>query len=374
MSARRSDEPGRVASSLELFFDLVFVIAVSVLGSQLHHALSQGDVAGGVLHYAMIFFAIWWAWMGFTWFGTSFATDDWLYRALTIVQMGGVMVVAAGISEAFNDDDFTLIVAGYVIMRIPMCLQWWRASVSAPEYRRTAATYAVGIGVVQVLWVGFLALPSALVFPGFVVLMLMEIAVPVVAERRLTTPWHAHHITERYGAFTLIVLGEGLLASTNAIVHALEGHDHVAELILIGVLVLLVTACSWWIYFWPPHHDAIGTLGDSLRYGYLHYVVFAAAAAFSAGVEVEIDRIVGAESLGEVGASFAVTVPIALFLLATWAVAIQGRSRVVDLAILGGALLVLADPVVPLPLVWTAAVMVGIVVVLVRVPAESHHP
>ena len=110
MRPRDPHEPGRAASSLELFFDLVFVVAVSIAAVQLHHALTEAHVAEGALSYAMVFFAIWWAWMNFTWFATSFATDDWLYRVLTIVQMAGVLVLAAGIEAAFVEHDFTVVI------------------------------------------------------------------------------------------------------------------------------------------------------------------------------------------------------------------------------------------------------------------------
>ena len=123
MQPRDPHEPGRTASSLELFFDLVFVVAVSIAAVQLHHELSEGHILDGVLAYAIIFFGIWWAWMNFTWFATSFATDDWLYRVLTIVQMGGVLVLAAGIEPVFVEHDFTVVVLAYVVMRIAMVAQ-----------------------------------------------------------------------------------------------------------------------------------------------------------------------------------------------------------------------------------------------------------
>jgi Bacterial low temperature requirement A protein (LtrA) len=91
------------------------------------------------------------------------------------------------------------------------------------------------------------------------------------------TPWHLHHITERYGLFTLILLGESLLASSNAIIEALHNGATLWPLISISILTLVVTASLWWIYFRPPHHRAIGSFGRSLRYGYVHYFVFAAA-------------------------------------------------------------------------------------------------
>ena len=75
MRPRDPGEPGRTASSLELFFDLVFVVAVSIAAVQLHHALTDDHVLPGLLSYAFVFFAIWWAWVNFTWFATSFDTD-----------------------------------------------------------------------------------------------------------------------------------------------------------------------------------------------------------------------------------------------------------------------------------------------------------
>jgi low temperature requirement protein LtrA len=123
MRPRDPHEPGRTASTLELFFDLVFVVAVSNAAVQLHHALTENHVADGLVSYAMVFFGIWWAWVNFTWFATSFDTDDWLYRVLTIVQMSGVLVLAAGVEPAFTDHDYTLLILAYIVMRIAMVAQ-----------------------------------------------------------------------------------------------------------------------------------------------------------------------------------------------------------------------------------------------------------
>ncbi len=370
MLPRDPAQTHRTASTLELFFDLVFVVAVSTAAVQLHHAMSHGDFVHGITSYAMVFFAIWWAWMNFTWFATSFDTDDWLYRVMTIVQMGGVLVMAAGIPAAFHGD-FTVPVIGYVVMRIAMIAQWVRASRSAgPELRTATIRYAVGIAAVQVLWVLFLLIPAGpLQLIAFVVFGLIEISVPVFAEYRHQTPWHPHHITERYGLFTLIVLGESLLASANAIIGALDKVDALGPLIAIAVLTLVVTASLWWIYFWPPHHRAITTFRRSLRYGYTHYFVFAAAAAFSAGIEVEIDVLTHESHLTNLQASLTVSIPIALFLLGIWWIAIRDNAdRVVNTVVPLGALLVLLDPLLPIPIAITAAVMVAIVAVLVIRP------
>ncbi|WP_412956149.1 low temperature requirement protein A [Microbacterium sp. 179-I 3D4 NHS] len=370
MTPRDAGEPHRVASTLELFFDLVFVVAVSTASAQLHHALSAGDIGHGVVAYAMLFFAIWWAWMNFSWFATAFGTDDWLYRVMTIVQMSGVLVLAAGIPNAFEHGDFRVVVVGYVVMRVAMVSQWLRASRAAGRLRSATRRYAFGIAAVQILWVLFLLVPEGppqLV--AFVVCVLLELSIPVFAEHREQTPWHPHHITERYGLFTLIVLGESLLASSRAIIEALHESESFAPFVSISVLTLVVTASLWWIYFWPEHHRALGSLSRSLRYGYTHYFVFAAAAAFSAGVEVEIDVLTGHSDLSPQAASFTITIPIALFLLGVWLVALRrSADRVVNVVVPVGAVLVLLDPILPVPVALTALIVAGIVVVLVLRP------
>jgi low temperature requirement protein LtrA len=332
-------------------------------------------VLAGVGHYLMVFFAVWWAWMNATWFGTSFATDDWLYRVLTILQMAGVLVLAAGIDAVFDGEPITVVVLGYVVMRVAMVAQWVRAARASAEHRRTCLTYAAGIAVLQVLWLGLLAVDGPAATVGFLVLVGGELVVPLVAERQGTTPWHPHHITERFGLFTLIVLGESLLASANAVIEALHDEAALAPLISTAVLALVVTAGLWWVYFWPPHHHAIGSLRESFGYGYAHYPVFAAAGAFSAGVEVEIDTQTGGGHLSEVAASFTVTVPIAVFLLVVWWIALRPvADRVVNTVVPAGALLVLADPVLPVPVSLSAAVVAAVVVVLVVRPPVVRPP
>jgi low temperature requirement protein LtrA len=374
MIPRDPGQSHRTASTLELFFDLVFVVAVSVASAQLHHALSHGEFVHGVTSFAMAFFAIWWAWMNFTWFATSFDTDDWLYRVTTFVQMGGVLVLAAGVPQVFEHGEYGITVIGYIVMRAAMIAQWLRASRSAGSLRSATRRYAIGIGGAQILWLLFLMVPAGpFQLAAFAVCALIEISVPVLAELRGRTPWHPHHITERYGLFTLIVLGESLLASANAVIEALQEVEALAPLIAISVLTLVATASMWWIYFWPPHHRAITTLSRSLRYGYAHYFVFAGAAAFSAGIEVEIDVLTGHSDLSAVAASYTVTVPIAVFLLGIWWIAIrENADRVVNTVVPAGALLVLLDPVLPIPVTLTAGILVVIVVVLaMRRPAPG---
>jgi low temperature requirement protein LtrA len=284
---------------------------------------SHGEVGQGFVSYLMVFFAIWWAWMNFTWFATAFDSDDWLYRLLTIFQMGGVLVLASGVEAAMTEHDFTRVTWAYVLMRLAMVAQWLRVAASNPDYRGTALRYAAGIVVVQVGWVARLALPGAWGVIGFLVLVVAEVAVPIWSERRVSTPWHPHHITERYSLFTLILLGESILASANAVVEALDEGHHAVELTGLAAIGLLIAAGLWWVYFSREHHAHITTLGASLAYGYVHYFIFAGVGAFSAGVEVLVGRVAAGDPVPDVAATVTLVGPVAVFLVGLWALVLR---------------------------------------------------
>lgn len=327
MASRDPDERHRVATPLELFFDLVFVVAVAQASQNLHHMISDDHVGEGVVAYFMVFFAVWWAWMNFTWFASAFDTDDWLYRVLTIVQMGGVLVLAAGVHDAMVEQDFLVVTWGYVIMRVAMVTQWLRAAASDPAERPTAVRFAIGIGAVQVLWIGRLFLDDTWQFFTFFVLVVAELAVPVWAEIRGRTPWHPHHIAERFGLFTLLLLGESLLASAGAIIDALGEGEHVPELLWLAGSGLVITAAIWWVYFAREQHDGLTGLRAGFVFGYWHYVIFAAVGAVSAGVEVEVDKITGHAEVAEWVAGLSLTLPVALFLISVWALLLLQADR-----------------------------------------------
>jgi low temperature requirement protein LtrA len=215
MRPRSPDEVHRASTPLELFFDLVFVVAVAQAGSRLHHGLAEAHVLEAVISYAMVFFAIWWAWMNFTWFASAYDTDDVPYRLAVFVQLAGALILAAGVPAAFDEHNFTIVTIGYVVMRLPLVAQWLRAAQADPARRACAHRYAIGVTACQIGWVMLLFFPTA--WFGFPLLVLAEFLVPIWAERRGPTPWHPEHIIERYGLFTIIVLGETILAASLAI-------------------------------------------------------------------------------------------------------------------------------------------------------------
>lgn len=319
LTARERGEAHRVASSLELFFDLCFVVAVAQAGVQLVHAVAAGHAGEGILNYAMVFFAIWWAWMNFSWFASAYDNDDALYRVVTLVQIAGVLVLAAGVSRASTQHDFLLVLLGYVIMRLAMVWQWLRAARSAQGAERTTALrYACGVLLCQIGWLGLVALPEPARPWVFLVMVVAELCVPLYAERAQNTSWHPHHIAERYGLFTIIVLGETIAAATVAVKSATDEHNALGELLPIAAGGLLIVFSAWWIYFVVPIHGHLRSSRRAFVWGYGHYLVFASAAAIGAGLEVAVEQAVGKAHISTLSASAAVTLPTALYLLTVW--------------------------------------------------------
>jgi len=382
MVARRSDEEHRAATPLELFFDLCFVAAVSQAATTLHHDLSERHFSQGLVGYSMMFFAIWWAWMNFTWFASAYDTDDVPYRLFTFVQISGVLVLAAGVPRAMDEREFGYVVLGYVIMRFAMVGQWLRAAFADPPRRTVALRYAGGIAACQVFWLSLLFLAEAPATAAFLIGVVAELAVPVWAERAERTTWHPHHIAERYGLFTLIVLGESIISATVAFQAALDSDaDAVNDLVLAALGGLLIVFSMWWLYFAQPANAATSrarrasdeTMRWSFIWGYSHVFVFASAAAVGAGIAVVVDDVTGHSELTRRGALLSVAVPAAIYVVSVWLTHRRGSTvSTMDIAAPVTAVLMVGAALVGLPLVVIGLILAALVAVkVVAPPAEG---
>jgi low temperature requirement protein LtrA len=318
MVGRAVDEEHRAATPLELFFDLVFVVAVAQASNELHHGLAEGRVGFSVLSFAMVFFAIWWAWMNVTWFGSAYDTDDIPYRIAMFVEMTGALILAAGIPRAFEQQDWTIVTIGYVVMRLALVPQWLRASVQDPLRRATARRFAIGISLGQLYWIALLLVPDDVRLPAFALGIAIELAIPVIAERGEPTPWHPGHIQERYGLFTLIVLGESILAASFAVQAAAAEAGLTLELASIIGGGLLIVFSMWWLYFDFPTDGMLEGRRHAFAWGYGHLPVFASAAAVGAGLAVATDFSTHHAEIDSVSAGAAVAVPVAIYMATLW--------------------------------------------------------
>ncbi len=368
MTARPIDEPHRVASSLELLFDLIFVVAIAAVTAEFAHSIADGHALDGVLPFLQVFFAIWWAWMNFTWFASSFDTDDVPYRLLTMLQMAGALVLAAGVPVASDHGDYRGVTIGYLVMRIGLVAQWLRASIEDPERRQTARRYAVGISVLTVGWLVRLILGQAGLLSGtadvvvFVALAALEISVPRWAERPRATNWHPHHIGERYGLFTIILLGESVLAATIGLQAALDAAEISGALIVIAAASLILLFALWWLYFLEPAGEGLSNNRErSYWWGYSHYGLFAALAALGAGLEVAVEQTGHHVKASSLATCYAVAIPTAAFLILVWVV---NRLLVPKPLVRLSPVLVSAAAILALPL---AAPALGVAAVIAAI-------
>ena len=332
LSGRDPNEPHRGATPLELLYDLVFVVAFGQAANELAHYVAEDHVRTGILGYAFAVFAISWAWINYSWFASAYDEDDWVCRLATMVQMVGVIILALGLPEVFAsfDQGETLdngvVVAGYIVMRVPMAVQWLRASRHDPERRPAHLTYFWTIIVAQIGWTAlvFLSLPIGTTFALCGVLYLIELAGPVVAQRwKGGTPWHPHHIAERYGLLVIITLGEGIIgtvASLSAVVHGPVGWSVDAALVAIAGTGL--TFGLWWMYFTLPSGHVLRLHPErAFSWGYGHIVTFGSLAAVGGGLHVAAFYLDHHTRIGAFGTVLSVAVPLAVFVLmlyATW--------------------------------------------------------
>ncbi|MGV9795833.1 low temperature requirement protein A [Gordonia sp. ABSL49_1] len=326
MSGRDPHEEDRAATNLELFYDLVFVVAFSVAGTQLAHQLAEGHYQTGVIGYLLCTFAAIWAWINFAWFASAFDTDDWFFRIVTLVQMIGVAVIALGIPDVFSSlgghehVDNRVLVLGYILMRVGMVAQWLRAAAQSPEYRGACLIYAAMTLLAQFGWVAVLLINMSLIptLVGMAICVGIELLGPFVGETRSSggTPWHPHHIAERYSLLTIITLGEGVVGTVAVLGALIETHGWSLDTAVLGLSSMTVTFAMWWIYFTVPVGDALHAhRNKSFWWGYGHIVIFMAAAAVGAGLHVAALYIEHEAHVGGGVVVASVAVPLGIYCL-----------------------------------------------------------
>ena len=180
---------------------------------------------------------------------------------VTMVQMIGVLVLAIGLPRMFASIehgehlDNSVMVLGYVIMRVALVFQWLRAARQDPARRRACLTYAAAISIAQVGWVVqiFFDFSLGVTFILSGILALIELAGPVIAERRDGgTPWHAHHIAERHSLFAIIALGEGVVGTVATLSAVVEEQGWTMDAALVCIAGTGLTFGMWWVYYMLP--------------------------------------------------------------------------------------------------------------------------
>jgi low temperature requirement protein LtrA len=365
----------RHATWLELFLDLVFVVAITQVGT----TLSSEPTAAGFVRYLALFVPIWWAWAGFTFYATRFDTDDLVYRTVTLLGMFAVAALATTIPDALHGGQNAFVLA-YVAVRLFLLVLYARARRHVPEARQLTTWFMIMFGAAVLVWLVSLAVPTPWKYVLWMAAVGLELAAPPRAWRMMArAPIDPSHIPERFGLLTIIVLGEAVIA-------VVLGTESVSWTFVSGTAAFggfLVAAAIWWIYFEFLDASMVRrSVRSGMTFVYAHYLVAAGIAAVGVGVKL---AILSAEAGGRYDDTGWVTaVGAALCMAGLAAIQLATPPVLLDLdvwlrlgAAVGAAVLAALSGVLsPILVVWllAAALVAEIVFELLQHETHSREP
>ncbi len=261
-----TDDIIKKANWLELLFDLIFVYAVS----KATHILVHGEHIGldQYVTFVLVMIPIWWTWTGHTLFATRFDSEDTTQRILTLFTMLAVVFWTSFINADF-DSYYHGYLLFYVLIRLTLVAMYWNAtrgnSAAIPIAGRLASGFLIGLTVAAL---------SLLFEPPYRYLVLylgigIEIITPLLCRRALKAmPVKSHHLPERYGLLTIILLGESvIILATN-----LSETPWSASVVVAAVVGFILIASLWWLYFDLVENHTLGKVlgaGQRIIYGHL---------------------------------------------------------------------------------------------------------
>jgi low temperature requirement protein LtrA len=299
----------RHATWFELFFDLVFVAAIAELGA----GLSRDPSGAGFARFAGLFVAVGWAWTGFTLYANRFDTDDLIYRLAKATAALAVAAVAIEIPRLIEGHGGAVgFAVGYAVVRSLLVALYLRARRHVRgEGRRLIDEYAGTFGFTAGLWLASVFVPEPYRFVMWGLALAIDLAAPPFAWRTLEgTPVVVSHVTERYGTFFIVVLGESIAS----VVAGVAGLVFSFEAWVVAGTSFFSALCLWWIYFDLADTSVLGRGVLGLVYLYAHFPLLGGVAAFGAGTKLAITH--ADDAALEAGARWAQAGGIAAFALA----------------------------------------------------------
>ncbi len=278
-------ESERTATWLELFYDLAFVAAVAMMGTRLVHDVTWPSIASYLGYFALV----WWLWASHTFYADRYDTDDLIYRFLAGAQMVGVALIAVSVS--LGEAGSTVVFAvGYTFARVILLVLYARAYKHVSATRELVRGYLIGFGSASALWFVSIFVPEPYRFWLWGIAFAVDLATPYVLRRvQAAAPMDVSHLPERFGLFTILVLGESIVAVT-------VGLSHVSwqlSTTLVGILGLGTATCLWWINFDHLEGSVVRRRGDRRNWRptvwiYSHLPLAIGLAIFGVSVEIAI--------------------------------------------------------------------------------------
>lgn len=273
-------EGERHASWLELFFDLVFVLAVAHVAK----ILTEHSDLGGALKYLALFVPVWWSWVGYTFYADRFETDEAAYRILTFCGMLTVAALALCLESAFSPAGDTAFLVCYVLVRGVLVVLYIRAAYYVPLARSYCLQLIKGFAVAIGLWLASIFIPPPARYFVWTAAILLELVTPLWNLKNVAQlPFDRSHIPERFGLFTIIVLGEAVIATANGAAQTVWTVPTVTT----AAIGFAMAAAIWWVNFDFVEDSAIKSRSPLPRFVYLygHFFIVASIVAIGIGVE-----------------------------------------------------------------------------------------
>ena len=288
MRLRSAIQLERPASWLELFFDLIFVAAIAQIASP----LAEDYSFAGLFRFAFLFTLVWWAWFDHTLFCSRFHVDDGWQRALTIAQIFVVAVMAANAKAGLNSRDAAGFGAAYGVMRLISMMQYLRVWATT-GCRTTVLGHVTTLGISAILWILAALFPLPLRFALWAAGVLLDCAAPWLLRKTLATlPPDSAHLPERYGLFTIILLGE-FVASVMRGMEAQEAWPLLAFSSAVGGFCIAFVC--WWFYFEHCKAAEPGAISTDRARGklhawlYLHLPMYLSLVVIGVGIEHNVE-------------------------------------------------------------------------------------
>ncbi len=237
------DERGRRASWLELFFDLIFVVVIAELSA----ALARDPSREGLWRLVLLFVPAFWVWTGTAYYNDRFGVDDVSHRLITFLNMFPVLGMALAVRGGIAEHSRAFAVS-YIAARLILIFLWLRGGWHNPQAAALTRRYAIGFSMSVALWSISLAVPPPARFGLWAVGIAIDVLTPFTT---LLIQLHLPHLStshlpERFGLFTLIVLGE----SVSSVVRGLAAHGRPTfAAACAGCFGMALIFTIWWLYF-----------------------------------------------------------------------------------------------------------------------------
>jgi low temperature requirement protein LtrA len=269
---------------LENFYDLI----VAIIVFQLSRDLNQDVYVYGFLSFVALFIPVVLSWVGVTFYSTRFETDDLAHRLLMLLQIAAAALMAVSVPDGLGKNSVWFALS-YALMRTILVIEYLRTRRNVPAARQLTTRYSIGFSIAAGIWFAsiFVPAPTRLIF--WIIGLAVDIGTPLLFAGQLSVQFapHVHHLPERFGSFTIIVLGISILGVVNGI----AAHNWTASSIISAGLGLGIAFSLWWVYFDTVDGSEIRALRENRRIGiyitwlYIHFPLIIGFTALGVSIE-----------------------------------------------------------------------------------------